>query len=163
MNRFGREDAGFTFIELIIVMCTIWVLAALSMHNYGLYKEKIYRNQTQDVITQLRTAVESAKISLGVASSPAEWSKWVSASREANQALLGDASLLSGYAHDPNMQILVDHNGICDAGFWGDFCTVTSITARHCKSNLYKTWRVLRNGTVFQFEWVWGNDPCAKV
>jgi len=149
MSSRYTEESGFTLVELLVVIGTIWVLVAISMANYGVYKERLYLSHADDVSRQLRMAVESAKIELGMAEDITDLSKcpWVLIVKNAAPQGLNWAPLLSGYSHDDHMRIYVDHDGICEAGFFGNGCQVTTIQVRHCNTDVTKVWFLLNDGT----------------
>jgi type II secretory pathway pseudopilin PulG len=162
MNQNNHSESGFTLVELLVVMGTIFVLVQISLANYNLYKEKLYLAHADDVMRQLKTAVESGKIDIGVAENDQDWDTWVwvSQTKSAPPIGFGFQELLSGYSHDKHMQIFVDHNGVCDAGYWGDWCQVTAIQVRHCNTDVTKAWWINKDGSTGTWEWDVGGAPC---
>ncbi len=52
-------EAGFTIIELLVVMAIIAVLAAIGIPQYGRYKQKAYDRAAQAVLREVAIAMEA--------------------------------------------------------------------------------------------------------
>lgn len=159
-NRYSSEE-GFTLIELLIVTAIISILTGLSVLNYEVFKGRIYEAHTSDVVRQLRETFEAGRDQVGIAKDMSDWDKWVwvDINQDGPRRGFGYDDLLVGYSHDRHMKIYIQYNGICDAGYWGDWCAVALVRARHCSGNTVKMWWLAKGG--WQWSWEWADPaPC---
>ena len=61
-NRVGREESGFSLIELLIVIVIIAILAAIAVPIFLSQREKAYETSMQSTLKDASTAIEARAV-----------------------------------------------------------------------------------------------------
>lgn len=150
----SQRQAGFTLVELLVVLGTIFILVQLSLLNLKMFRERAFKAEVEQTAHDLRGAIENARLAIGIASNLSDFDTWAWANISRGGAAQGFRAkeLLSSYSPGKNLHISVEYNGICEAGFWGRGCMVSWIAVTNCQTGYTKTWWNSNDGTDLQWE-----------
>jgi type II secretory pathway pseudopilin PulG len=134
----AQDEAGFTFIELLVATTIIFVLASLAIQSFFIYREDAYHSLAQQMMQQTRTSMEAGKID-----SESFDSNLFFVSTDAGPAeALDGPDIVPSLVLPDNFYVYVFHNPACSVAG----CIEDYVITRHCRINqrvvYWKSYRV---------------------
>lgn len=146
-----NKEAGLTLIELLTVLSTLGVLAALALPSFKLYKQKAAYSITEGTLRNARLAMQAgitssdsdpAAVPLTVQNSPGNFSNPL-----AN-------ALMPGMVIPQQTKVQIYYDPTCDMA--GCFSEILQVD--HCSATEYTRWLRRGDGLVTHLENVSGSN-----
>lgn len=159
MYRLENNESGFSLLELLSIVCIIWVLSGLAMQSYKLYQKRAYDSAADQMLNTIKVALESGRIEDSL-TDPPEW-RFVTINQPEQVNDPNVTEFLPGLVYQAHVELSVERNGECEMGQMGNHCITEWIEVRHCKGETVKAWWRFRDGTENRAEWqAIGFPPC---
>lgn len=153
VRRFRGGEAGFTLVELFVVLATIGILAGLSIETFRVYKESSYVSYADRYIVDAQTALAAGISDMSEDAAGAFYAAWTNADGSMGGA--PDSSFVPGLVTTDSVRVSINYDSLCDStdtDTWcpaGGLCCVTQwYRAYHCKGSTMKTLTRWNNGVV---------------
>ena len=149
---------GFTLMELLIVISIIALLGALTLGAVGMAKEAARRNQSQYLITQVSTALESHRETRGHYPDSSVRATWITALAPLNGALkIVDGELLDPWDNPIEYRIPRHYDGTYDG-------TLYHFIGKPIPNpDTYWIWSPGKNQTNDQSDWIESDGRTTRL
>ena len=130
-------EAGVMLVEVLVVVALLGVLSGLSMHTFGLLRQRGYEAQIDALVHQQKLALEAGQVELaGQAATfysrfttiPGSFVAW------------GGENFVPGLINPEDVQMNVWYNGFCASGLSGSPCPLSGGWIRHCDAKRSRWW-----------------------